>query len=120
MAFDFAALKSRSRQALHDALAVPADYIDEDLVMPAELTVRWHNKINRFNSADELGLAEYIEGIDRVIFNIPQLEAQGVVLKAGGEVTLTHPAFEGAVLVLSAKEPQVGPIEEIWLVGKRT
>lgn len=119
MPFDFASLKSQTRQVLHDTLAVSAEYIDDDLVMPAELSVRWHNKINRFNNADELGLAEFIEGIDRVIFNIPQLEEQGVVLQAGGELTITATGYNNAVLILSAKEKQVGPVEEIWLVGHR-
>lgn len=119
MSFDFAELKAQTRQALHDAMAVSALYLDDDLVMPAELTVRWHNKIDRFGDIENVGYSELVEGINRVIFNIPQLTELGIALQAGGELTITAPGFDDAVLVLTAKEPKVGPIEEIWLVGVR-
>ena len=119
MAFDFAELKSQTRQALHDALAVSAQYTDDDLVMPVDLTVRWHNKIDRFGDLVNSGYSEVIEGINRVIFNRGQLAARGVVLQAGGEVTITARGFDNAVLVLATMEPRVGPVEEIWLVGHR-
>lgn len=119
MRFDFAQLKSQARQALHDAMAVPARYIDDDLVMPVDLTVRWHNKIDRFGNLVETGYSEVIEGVNRVIFNRAQLTARGVLLQVGGEVVITAPGFDGVTLVLSSMEPHAGPVEEIWLVVQR-
>lgn len=117
--FDFAELKSQARQALHDALAVSAQYMDDDLVMPVDITVRWHNKIDRFGDLESGGYPEVVDGINRMIFNIPELTEKGLQLHAGGEVTITAPGFNNAVLVLASMEPRVGPIEEIWMVGHR-
>lgn len=119
MRFDFAQLKSQARQALHDAMAVPARYIDDDLVMPVDLTVRWHNKIDRFGDLVDTGYSEVIEGVNRVIFNRPQLAARGVQLQAGGELVITSPGYDGVTLVLASMEPHAGPVEEIWLVAQR-
>lgn len=119
MRFDFAALKSQVRQTVHDTLAVPALYHSVDLDVPVELTVRWHTKIDRFGDLDGMGYAEVIDGINRVIFNRPELQEHGLVLRGGGEVELTSSGFEGVRLVLVSMEPDSGPVDESWVVAQR-
>jgi len=125
MSFDFAKLKAEVRQVVHDTLAVPclyhgADDFDEVgpgmPVEPPELRIRWHTKIDRFGDIDDVGYAELIEGVNRVIFNRPQLAEKGVVLHAGDEIEMTSPQFQGTWLVLVAREPHDGPTEEVWTV----
>jgi len=118
MPFDFAALKARTRRVVHDTLAVAALYDHVGLVVPVELRVRWHNKIARFGDIENVGYAEIIEGINRVIFDRDELNEKGVVLERGGRVTLTPPQYHGAVLVLDTMEPDTGPIDQTWLVGR--
>lgn len=117
MFFDFIELKSQARQALHDAMAVPAQYTDADFVIPVDITVRWHNKIDRFGDIVDTGYSELIDGINRVIFNVPELVEKELTISRGGHLQLTDPRFGGATLVLDSMEPRVGPVEEIWLVG---
>lgn len=117
--FSMAELKAQVRQTVHDTLAVPAVYLDDDLVMPAALTVRWHTKIDRFGDLDGGGYPEFIEGIDRVIFNIPELVAAGVVLQEGGVLTIAIQDIGDVELVLKVMEPKTGPVQEIWQVAKK-
>lgn len=120
MAFDFAALKGQVRQIVHDTMSVRAEYTHPDLVGEVELRIRWHNKIARTGELLELGYAEVIEGVNRVIFNIPELNKKSVVVRRGGRLRLLDPQYAGAVLILDSMEPRVGPTEEIWLIGHDT
>lgn len=116
MAFDFAALKGQVRQIVHNTMGVRAEYTHFDSNGAVELRIRWHNKIARTGELLDLGYAEVIEGVNRVILNIPELNQKSVIVQRGGQLKLLDPQFNGAVLILDAKEPQVGPIEEIWLI----
>lgn len=117
MPFDFAALKARTRQIVHDTLAVEGEYTHPTKVGAVTLRVRWHNKLVRTGELLDTGYAEVLEGVDRVIFNRPELHEKSVVLTRGGQVRLTDPRFNGAVLVLDSQQPIVGPVEEIWMIG---
>lgn len=116
MPFDFAALKAQVRQTVQDTMSTEADYIAPDGTVTA-LRVRWHNKIARTGDLLDTGYAEVIEGINRAIFNIPELNEKSVVLERNGQVKLTSPHFLGAVLILDSMEPMVGPVEQIWNVA---
>lgn len=115
--FDFGAVKAMVRQTVHDTMSTPATYWHEsNPTVTVELRVRWHNKIARMGDLLEAGYTEVVEGINRLIFNIPELTEKAVVLSRGGRITLgEHYGF--TELVLETKEPEVGPIEEIWLIA---
>lgn len=113
---NFAALKAQVRQTVHDTMSTEADYTSPEGVVTA-LRVRWHNKIARHGDLLDAGYAEVIEGVNRVIFNIPELNEKSVTLEQRGTVTLTDPLFMGAVLILDTMEPVVGPVEQIWNVA---
>lgn len=118
MAFDFAALKAEIRQVVQDTMGIDAEYLDSTMGYPVVLRVRFHTKINRFGDMIEQGWAEVIEGVNRLILNVPELVEKGVTLRRGGTVTLTAPGFEGFVLVLHAQEPATGPVEVVWNVSQ--
>lgn len=117
MPFDFAALKAQVRQVVHDTMAGPAEYSHPNYPGVVELRVRWHNKIARGGDLLDSGYSEVIEGIDRVIFNEPELVQKSVTLRRGGLLRLLSPHMRGAVLILDSLEPRVGPIETIWLIA---
>lgn len=118
MTFDFGAWKAEARQVVHDNLAVSASYLDSTLDEPVELGVRFHSKINRFGDMLEQGWAEVLEGVNRLLFNIPELTEKDVTLRRGGKVTFTAPGFENIVLVLHAQEPSTGPITLVYQVSQ--
>jgi hypothetical protein len=113
MAFDWAATKASLRQTVHDVLQVSATVV----VAPGQdaqgISVRWHDKINRFGNLDNAGWAQTVEGIDRLIFNRPELEAKGITLSSNSVVTLDA---AGDKFQLDVKEPPNGPVEEVWVV----
>lgn len=113
MGFDFAAAKAQARQAVHDTLKVAATVEVFPGNGPQDITVRWHDRINRFGNLENTGWAEVIEGIDRLIFNIPELTSKGIVLTDKSSVTLLA---SGLKFRLDAKQPVDGPVEEIWVV----
>lgn len=119
MPFDFAAAKARVRQIVHNTLSVSATYLDDTLDEAQTLNVRWHDKINRLGNLDNMGWAEQIEGIDRIIFNLPEVTSKSLVLRQGGVVTLTAALYGSVEFTLQAQEPVVGPIEVIWLVSRQ-
>lgn len=112
--FDWQKLKANTRQIVHDTFAGGSTYLDPSLNTPVDLDVRWHNKSVLGGDLESGGYAEIVEGIERVIFNIPQLELKGITLKARALVTMA----DGTKLRLSVKNPKVGPIEEVWDVTR--
>lgn len=114
--FDFAALKQRSRLALHGTMAVPAVYEDSQTSATPGVTVRWHNKLAR-NGKGETGFdAEIIEGIDRLVFQESNLALAGITLRRNGRVTIDYKGVV-AVFTLEAEEPQDGPENVYWSVS---
>jgi len=115
-AFDFAAMKALTRRVVHDTLAVDALFHESDPADPSTpIRARWHNKIDRFGDIENQGYAEFVQGIDRIIF-IPS-DHPGVVLKQNS--VIVFPAY-GKVFTLQVKEKKSGPLEEIWQVADET
>lgn len=112
MTFDFAAAKKRTRREVMKTLGVDALYTDSTHVEPVPIRARWHMKIDRFGDNGNAGYAEVIEGIERVILDRDQARLIGV-RRAG---VITFPTLEGGTVTLEAREPAVGPVEEIWAV----
>lgn len=113
--------KAQARAALHDAMAEPASYTSpEGTVHPSaeqieaglSLTVRWHNKI-KIIGENEQSDAAILEGINRLVFQAPQLEALGLVLKRSGIVDV--PGY-GKRFRLEYKEEEDGPLNVYWSV----
>jgi hypothetical protein len=114
-AFDFAALKAQTRQTVNDFLAVDGFlYTNDEGPDGTPLSVRWHDKINRFGNNDNMGWAERVEGIDRLIFNKPELATLGLKLSRNMEIWIESAS---KTFALEFAEPEDGPIEEIW-IGK--
>lgn len=112
MAFDFASVKTRARQVVHDTLGVPAFYKQNAASDPLDLTVRWFEKRVRQGVISGEG-AEIMEGVDQVLFNIPQLLERGAILARGATVVI--PAYS-LTLSLDYELPRDGPVEVIWAV----
>ena len=112
--FDWQKLKARTRQIVHNTFAGSSTYLDPSLSVPVPLDVRWHNKMVVGGDLESGGYAEIVEGIERIIFNVPQLELVALVPKVRALVTME----DGTKLRLTVKEPKVGPVEEIWQVTR--
>lgn len=132
MAFDFAKAKAQVRRIVHKTFGVQAFYQDDSLSSPVEIRARWHNKIELTGDLDNQMYAQLIQGIDRVIFDTADARKYGV--KEGGEITFVvygaglgvsmGSAFGGEgfgppAFVLRVREPNSGPIEEIWEVTRK-
>lgn len=117
-------IKTRARQAIHDRAAVPAFYyadVDDDTGVP--IKVRWHNRIDTTGDL-EGSYGAIIDGIDRLIFNVPDLEDEDqpgrpVILAYGGEVVIPGflPGID-AFFSLDQLQPSDGPLEIIWTVAR--
>jgi hypothetical protein len=114
--FDFAGTKALVRQAVHDYLSVDATYKDSEFPDGIGITVRWHDKINRFGNLENMGWAERVEGIDRLIFNNPELAGLGVTLDRNATVFIPS---VGLTFALDVAEAEDGPIETVWIVVKQ-
>lgn len=112
--FNWNELKASTRRIVHDTFAGEAMYSDVSLSEPVTLDVRWHNRIARNGELESGGYAEIVEGIERVIFDIEELNRKGVSPMAHGRIELA----DGTVLRLQVCEPIVGPIEVIWEVAR--
>lgn len=117
MPFDFTQALVSMRKVVHDTFAIPARYDDTRGSVGVGLSVRWHNKMTLQGNLTESGYADFIEGIDRVIFNREELIQKNVILRNAGTITL-GPEWNNAVLSLEALEPADGPVNVIWKVSK--
>lgn len=113
MPFDFAAAKKATRQTVMDTLGMDALYTDSVHLTPVAIRARWHTKIDRFGDNGNLGYAEVIEGVQRLI--LTEVQAREIGVKHGGVVTF--PTLDGVAVTLETLEPKDGPIEEIWTVS---
>jgi hypothetical protein len=117
-------VKAQARAALHDAMSEPASYTapqsaggavtptPEQLEAGLSLTVRWHNKIKIIgeNTSADAGI---LEGINRLVFNQPQLDALGLELAKNGIVDI--PGYSKQ-LRLDYHEESDGPLNVYWSV----
>ena len=128
MSFNFVAAKRMARQTVHNYLSVPVVLKrgDEgDSTCPCqcdggvELTARLHNKLVQrgsfgYGTFDGAG-TEYMEEVDRIVFNKPQLAERDVELRAGDVIEFVDYELS---MSLDSRVPVDGPIEEIWLVTR--
>jgi hypothetical protein len=113
--------KLKARQAIHDSLAVPAKYEQAstsiaDDPLGLRFTVRWHNRLQKIGQLEGGFDAQIIDGIDRLVFNDPQLAALELQLRRGGLVTVA--ALGNAIFELDSEEPMDGPINRYWMVAR--
>lgn len=118
MTFDFAALKAKTRQIVHDTMAIAATYHDPSLSQPQALRIRWHNKMGLHGDLGTDGYATLIDSVNRVIFDRDDLIANGLVIERGGVLTVTTSGYNNARLIIDSRDELSGPTEEIWLVAK--
>lgn len=116
MEFDFAELKRDSRRAVHDLFKVDATYTGPGGATPVPLHVRLHNKIVTTGDLQGNGYVEVLEGVDRIIFNIEELQSTGVNPVQNGILTFT--TYHNVQFYLNTKVPMDGPIDVIWYVKR--
>lgn len=114
MAFDFASLKANARRVVQDTLGVAASYQDDSMVAPADIRVRYKNKLKRMGELNDEGFAEVLEGIDQIVL-IPS-DYPDIEFKRGGVVTI--PQY-GLSFALDFMEPHTGPLTRVWHVAKQ-
>jgi len=112
--------KTQAREALHAALANSASYTfggntfptPEQLDAGLNLTARWHNKLKIIGerSQDDVGV---IEGINRLVFTQPELDALGLTLARNALVAV---AGLGKTFRLDYAEEGDGPLNVYWSV----
>lgn len=121
MASNFAAIKAKARRDVHASLSVSARYESYSQETVANgLSVRWHNKQQLLGDLDSGGYAQFIDGIERIIFMQDELQTRGIVLEEGDVIIITAEGFGNIGLVLKTQEPVVGPVEVIWQVSRKT
>ena len=118
MAYDHAATRRLRAKVVHDTLALAATYFDDSLAAPVVLRVRWHNKQALRGDLDNQGYSQYIDSIDRVVFDPSEMAEKGIEVVRGAVVTITALGFNDAKLHIDTRDEAAGPGEEIWLVGK--
>lgn len=113
----FLDVKVRTRRAVHAAFAVPCVLTSGGV--PFNITARLHNRMAIGGDIHSEGYATIIEGVTRAILNREQLAAVGAT--PAREDSLTFPNFLGqgqdVVVILDARDPYDGPIDEKWSVG---
>jgi hypothetical protein len=116
--------KASARAALHDAMSEPASYTapqslggavtptPEQIEAGLSLKVRWHNKMKIIgeNSQADAGI---IEGINRLVFQQPNLDELTLTLAKNGIVDI--PGL-GKQLRLDYHEESDGPLNVYWSV----
>lgn len=108
MTFDIGAFKAQARNTLHATMAVGAIYWDAE-TDETPITVRWHNKLKLNGTAGGEFDVSILEGIDRLVFNGPELTSLGIILdEDSGYVKI--PAYDNAVFRVGAMEPADGPV----------
>lgn len=118
MPFDFAKAKAQVRRIVHTTLAIDAEYMDDSLLAPQPLRIRWHNKLMQFGDLENAGYSTVIDGINRVIFDRDELLEKGVTISRGGRLKITAAGYDNAELAMDTKDELAGPTEEIWIAGK--
>ena len=113
MAFDWGETKAEMQQAVHDTMQRACTVMVTPSSDAVTLTCRWHSKIGLFGDMDSQGYAQFVDTIDRLIFNRPELTAKGIVLDDRSVVSFD---FSPQKLRLDVKQPYDGRVEEVWTV----
>jgi hypothetical protein len=118
------AYKTQARTALHEAMSEPASYTapqnaggavtptPEQIEAGLSLTVRWHHKLKIVGENVQAD-AGIIEGVNRLVFQQPNLDELGLTLAKHGVVTI--PGFSKQ-LRLDYHEESDGPLNVYWSV----
>jgi len=112
---DWFALRAQARRDIFRAFTVKATYNDSTLEGPVELAVNWHSRFGL--PTGDLAGSDYggvLETIDRLVFDRAELDEKGLVLRRGGQVALTDYNYS---FTLDVREPNSGPVREIWAVA---
>lgn len=118
MAYDHAAMKARTRRAVHSTFAIDMLYVHRSLAAPTPLRVRYHTKQDVLGDLQNEGYPMSIDGIERVIFDIEELTLNGVVIERGAKLNIVDKSWPAGTLIIETKEKSEGPVEEIWRVVK--
>lgn len=110
---DFREMKAVMRQSVHDALAVAAFYREDSTADPVPITVRWHERGQLVGDLHGQGFAQITDMYNVLVFNRPEIEAAGLVLRRNALVTLVG---EGLTFQLDTARPADGPVEVVWNV----
>lgn len=113
MAFSLAEAKRRSRQVVHDTMAVKAIFKDTSTSTGIEITARWHSRLVKEGQVERQG-AELYENIDQVVFDRNALARIAIFPQRGNKVVF--PDYQDLEVSLDVRLKYDGPIEEIWLV----
>jgi hypothetical protein len=116
-------VKAQARAALHDAMSEPASYTapgvggavtpsPEQIEAGLSLKVRWHNK-QRIVGENTQADAGIIEGINRLVFQQPNLDELGLTLAKHGVITI--PGYSKQLRLDYPEEPD-GPLNRYWSV----
>ena len=76
------------------------------------LTVRWHNKMRIQGERDSSDVG-ILEGINRLVFQTPELEALGIEMVRNGIISI--PGYEKRFRLDQHEEPD-GPLNDYWSV----
>lgn len=118
MPSNFAAIKAKARRDIHDGLSIAATHKAVSSGLITELAVRWHSKQVLLGDFQDGGYANFVEGIERIIFDREELFAKGVTPREGDVVTITAVGYDNVQLVLKVREQTRGPIELPWEVAR--
>lgn len=118
MPFDFAAAKATAARVVHDTFKVEAWCTPPGSSEGVLLHVRCHSRQTLQGNLTDEGYADYIEGVDRVIFDADELSEKNVDLKRAWQIMPTSDIFMGVAFSLDAKEQFTGPIKEVWKVSR--
>lgn len=114
---DLADWKELARRAVHDAMALTAEFQSADGGATATLAVRWHGKA--INPDAPAGYAQTLDVAERVVFDRAELAAKSLDPVAGDTVTfpkLIRRTGEPLTLILRTREPYDGPVNLCWNV----
>ena len=118
MAYDHAAMKVKTRRAVHKTFGIEMLYVHRTLAAPVALRVRYHTKQDVLGDLQAEGYPMSIDGIERVIFDIDELILSGVVVERGAKLQIVDKSWPAGTLIIETKEKSEGPVEEIWRVVK--
>lgn len=103
------------RRIVHAVMAVEAKHRAVNSGDETEITVRLHTKGPRLvGDLQGQAYAEVLMNVDRMVFNVEQIEAAGIELQRNDVIVLTE--FGDQEYTLDSSEPARGPIETVWNV----
>lgn len=116
-----AEIKAQARSSLHAAMGVPASYDSVDgvtsVAADGTLTVRWHHKLAKPGELEGGFDAVIVEGIDRLVFQQPQLTALGITLQRNDLIRIPSLGPKAEWTLEHMEDPD-GPLNVYWSVSR--